>query len=611
MPTHQAANGAITSQQQLSSSRAHITNGSHALPPLLRLPTDVWLHIFAQLQPRSASTLTALSTTCKHVLRLVDEHGWKGVLAQEYAGVRLDRLDAPYKAYVRHLSRSAIVRSRWWFACRYACLLKKCWADVTLRTGSVDIPAAERKKPPGPARSRRFGSDFAIPTLTVGTRWILVGARSELFVYNATAPQQLISRIKLNSRPGETATAPDDPWQDITALEAFDAAASSVVVGYADGCVQLIALRSKGGGVEAEVLRHFAASRRHEVASVSVQSSDASSSNDVASEEVLIASLSKRGLLRIHAVDDHVTPNGDGKEWSWQIDSEGTAVIPDPNVAAADDSGASTPRTFRSAAFNNAPADTTSSASGTRAWSVLLGSCADARKPARGADRWVAVGITAEHAVYIYPLSRPDGSVQLGEPFHVASKGQRTSVYAMATPPASSSIPSFLLFVGFYDGVVRVYDTRQLYPASPANGPRRRRRELDPIALFRADYDTDAVYSLSFGGPRAELLVIGGSRHAKARVFDVSALAAYDVPLLSAPGAQAERRDWTAFALHSTDSPLYGVVGAADRLVGVTDRRLWWFDFGAPLLDRGDGESVAFFRHADGELRYSSPRHTA
>ncbi|CDR99923.1 hypothetical protein [Sporisorium scitamineum] len=487
-----------------------------------------------------------------------------------------------------------------------------------LRAGSVDIPAGERRKQGG-GRTRRFGGDFAIPTLTVGSRYILVSARSELFVYHATK-SQLVSRIRLNSRPSETSTAQDDPWQDITALQAVNAQASVVVVGYADGCVQLLTLQSTDGGITAEIMQHFPSARRQEVASVSIRSCSSSRLED---EDVLIASLTKRGLLRIHVVAPNHDPEVAEEQWSWQIDSEGVAAVPNlSNIT--DDSGASTPTPFRSATFNHAPLDTLPSAS-TRAWSVLLGSCTNTLQPERKAD-WVAVGITAEHAVYIYPLSRQNGKLELEEPFYVASKGQRTSVYAMATPPASSTLPSFLLFVGFYDGVVRVYDTRQLqndaFPnndggdeQSAANGTRRRRvrRELDPIAIFREDYDTDAVYSLSFGGPRAEMLIIGGSRHAKVRVFDASSLAGYDVPLLSAPDAAAGlKRDWTAFALPSTHSPLYGVVGEADRLVGVTDRKLWWFDFGAPLLDdQEQGESVAYFKHANGELRYSTPHHSS
>ncbi len=64
---------------------------------------------------------------------------------------------------------------------------------------------------------------------------------------------------------------------------------------------------------------------------------------------------------------------------------------------------------------------------------------------------------------------------------------------------------------------------------------------------------------------------------------------------------------------------MYGLVGQADRVVGVTDRKVWWFDFGGPVLrdgiskgrkrrleGRGEGKGVAYFRHRDGVLAYSS-----
>lgn len=597
MPRDQLANGAATSSRQQRQRRHRPSKASIrtqvTAPPLLRLPTDVWLHIFVQLHPHAASTLAALSTSCSHLLRLVDEYGWKTVVQTEYSNVNLDRLDTFYRAYASRCDKAA-VRSRWWFAGRYASLLEGCWSQVTLRPASVDVPAAERSRAAnGTAngRARRFGTDFAIPTLTLGTRWIVVGARSHLFVYHARPVEaakqgDLVARIKLDSRGltaepviscDNTATtkgkgsAADDPWQDITALKALDSHASVVVVGYADGCVQVVALRSKGPkgkeGVEAEVLQQFPSSRRQEVAGLSVHhcqvldSSGAPNSTlakaingRTPSNGSLIASITKRGRLRIHSIPSSDGPESE-RESCWQIDSEGKAAALSDIVAPAtnDTSGANTPprSNFRSAAFNNAPVvavqDGAASASGsaTRAWSVLLGSCSD--EPQMGVT-WVAVGITAEHAVCIYPLHPSDNSTgfSLQEPFHVASTGQRTSVYAMATPPPESTLPGFLLFVGFYDGVVRVYDTRQLQSADGAglmdmNGldealspsqPRRIRRprvnrQLDPIAIFREDYDTDAIYSLSFGGPHATLLVVGGARHAKVRVFDVGMLAGY------------------------------------------------------------------------------------
>ncbi|SPO23984.1 uncharacterized protein UTRI_03475_B [Ustilago trichophora] len=638
MGRHQVVNEASTSSL--------VPKSSHKPPPsLFRLPTDVWLHIFTQLSHSPSqdgqSTLSALSITSKHALKLVDEYGWKHVLLAQYRLVSIQGLDAYYGQYVQTKGGT---RSKGWFSCRYASRLQRCWDGVVLRSGAVDIPASlQAKKKVG--RGRRFGGDFAIPTLVVGTRWLVVGVRSEILLYpsrpraRTQVGGQCVARIKLDSRSAtdlcsaagkEKERTPDDPWQDITAMKATNEEASKVVVGFADGCVQVLSINSAKVGktekIRVEVLHYLPSSRRSEVADISTHTTS--------EEQYLIASLSKRGLLQIHTIQHSAAI----ETHSWNTDTDGLAT-PSSQLSTSTDSSSGTntppPRpAFRSAAFNNAPLvlpdDSPAAAGGvaTRAWSVLLG------------QAWVAVGITGEHAVYLYPCTRSESGTELKEPFYVANTGQRTSVYAMATAPAKSGIPGFLLFAGFYDGVVRVYDTRQLHSEADAmdmqdlnealhptlnrNGQRRRRirKELDPIAIFREDYDTDAIYSLSFAGPNFDLLVVGGARHAKIRTFDVSSLSAYDVPLLSAPIAAEGRKDeerggdWTAFALPSTDSPQYGVVGDADRVIGVTDSKLWWFDFGLPLLDEDAEEvehRVAFFRHRDGALSYSSsilPSHT-
>lgn len=635
------------------------SSSSTSTPAIFQLPTDVWLYIFSNLPPEA---LAALSTACKRLLRLVDEHGWKALLARQYGSVSLDRVESSYREYTKqHSPRDSIVRSKHWLTSRYASLLDDCWADVTLRAGSVEIHAGDRKRTGG-ERGRREG--FAIPTLTLGTQWIVVGARSELLVYSAglsnrAAQGRAVARIKLNSRPLHEQDAPDaststkstngaaadDPWGDITALERVNAEASLLAVGFATGSMQIVALKgeqgAKGRVVKAEVVRHFGSARRQEVVGLSIcggtSSAPASTGTSAGTSQtdLWIASLSKRGCLRIHTIPSH--QDDIAQTCAWQIDSEGVATPLTTDSPATDDtSGANTPRTnFRSAAFNNAPLfHDPFTPSPTRAWSVLLGNSVDTRHHPRTEDqRWVAVGITGVHAVYLYPFNQGE----LQEPFYVASTGQRTSAYATGSPPAHSTLPSFLLFVGFYDGVVRVYDTRQMHttPTSsgamdmddlsdalndntatnPVRGSRRRiKRELDPIAVFREEYDTDAIYSLSFGGTKADRLVVGGARHAKVRVFDVSDLAAYDLPMLSGPGPGGrvkgrERGDWTAFALVS-NSPQYQVVAGAERVVGVTEMRLWWFDFGLPLLEaeRKEEQSVAYFRHRDGVLSYSDGR---
>lgn len=664
-------------QQQHHHHQQHLQQNTHRLrrpqavtpSALLRLPTDIWLHIFVHLASHAAPTLAKLGTTCKHLLQLVDQHGWKQVLHLEYSSVSISRLDQYYQDYAHHArSCRKAIRSQSWFACRYASWLEKCWFNVMLRPGSVLIPSAERRianNHGALGRGARSRSDFAIPTLTLGTRWIVVGVRSELFIYPARPAAgkeaQPLAKIRLHSHvqsDGQSTNADsstsDDPWQDITALKALDPDASVLAIGYANGCVQVVALTSKDGkrDIHADVVHHFASAqlpvRRQEVAAISVHRGCGASKADAFKDSDFIASITKRGHLQIHTLASPCEHASDQRTVSsWQIDSQGDAAPTDGSPP--DSCGTNTPArsNFRSAAFNNAPlappqnaAAPTASCS-TRAWSVLLGNCTVQNTSLT----WIAVGMTAEHAVHIYPLSHHGGRVSLAQPFHVAGTGQRTSVYAMATPPAESSLPAFLLFVGFYSGEVRVYDMRKLldaehaegdgwtrtdemHEALPSNEPwhRRRRavkRRLDPIAIFRDDYDMTAIYGLSFGGPRATWLVVGGAQFAKMRVFDVGMLANYEVPLLAAPGEQPADTNWTVFALTKTNTPLYHLVAQADRVVGVTDTRLWWLDFGSSILDHQPSEhcsparakaalhTVAYFRHSGGCLSTTQPVYLA
>ncbi|SAM85805.1 uncharacterized protein UBRO_07145 [Ustilago bromivora] len=620
--------------------------------PLFRLPTEVWLHIFIHLPP---SNLSSLSLTSRHALRLVDEHAFKHVFTSQYPLLSPDRIECYYQNWLQE-SKGGRRRSKWWFACLYAHALRRCWDKLMLRRRSIRIPVAEKNNNAGRGGGRErstFWMNFAIPTLTLGTEYAVVGVRSELMVYSAR-DMKMLGRLRLNSKPPDTVAegekGVDDPWLDITALQKLDEPGRRLGVGFANGAVQLITFSSKKDRLKSEVEHHLLNSRRQEIAGLSIQPSILLTGSEI------IASLSKRGNLSLY----HIKKSGSVETQSWGIDSEGVATPSSSSGQVSEEEmgpGSNTPSrtTYRGAASNNAPSQLqdiyrmnwAGGRGDTRAWSVLLGSSTDLRHDPDGKNwedqRWVAVGIMADPAVYIYPIrqSQSGKGVELGEAWRIASTGERMSVYAMATPPPGSLLPAFLLFVGFYDGVVRVYDTRQLHPRSTAEGegeiealngaltqltlngtPRRRRirRELNPIAVFREEFDADAIYSLSFGGPQGTMVVVGGARHAKVRVFDAEMLSGYDLPLLSAPvGVEGERQgsrggDWTAFALHSTDSPVYGVVGEAERVVGVTDRRIWWFDLAPPLCaaiegkdGKGEGGRVAYFKHKDVILSYSTP----
>ncbi len=560
-------------------SALHAAGGGIVAPAasaLLHVPLDVWLLILRHLP---AASYAALSQVCRRLLHLIDQHAWRVLLLSLYPTISLSALAPFHREYVEHAKRTRSsrleARSLEWFACRHAAQLHTSWNELVLEAQSIDLPATLGAKIPPAGRPRWQRGDFAIPTLAIGDSWTAVGVRCDLFIAptpGPTSPPTLEARFTLDSRsqPGTMLTpaqgrvaAKTDPWHDITAIRPVDAAASRLVVGYADGSVQVLAVHSSKS---VEVQKTFASMGRFEIAGVSVFSPK----HD---EEAWIASISKRGQLRVHLGAESV---------AWQMDEDGTAS-PTTDTPDSESSRSSTPRSFRSAAFNNAPAE---GGGGTRAWSVLLH------------ERWVAVGMTGEKAVYIYPLLRSAG-LKLGEPMYVGTR-QRTSVFALATAPAHSHIPSWLLFAGFYDGSVRVYDTRSL------NQPGRRRREMDAIAVLKEHHPTDAVYSLAFGGPRAHLLIAGGARHAQVRVFDIEFLEHYTVPLLDSPGATKPNTGWTAFALPSTDSPQYAVAATPTHLLGVTDRKFWWLNFASPLLTHPRSPPIAYFGHANPELLYSS-----
>ncbi len=351
-----------------------------AASALLHVPLDVWLLILRHLP---AASYAALSQVCRRLLHLVDQHAWRLLLLSLHSTISLSALAPFHREYVEHAKRTRssrlAARSLEWFACRHAAQLRTSWNELVLEAQSIDLPAALGAKIPPAGRPRWQRGDFAIPTLAIGDTWTAVGVRRDLFVAPApspTSPPALEARFVLDSQaqPGTMLTPAQgrvaettDPWHDITAIRPVDAAASRLVVGYADGSVQMLAVHSSSS---VEVQRTFESMSRFEVAGVSVFSPEDG-------EEVWMASVSKRGQLRIHL---------GAESMAWQIDEDGTAS-PTTDTPDSQSSRSSTPRSFRSAALNNARAE---GGGGTRAWSVLL------------RERWVAVGMTGEQAVYVY-----------------------------------------------------------------------------------------------------------------------------------------------------------------------------------------------------------------
>lgn len=580
-------------------------------PRLFRLPTDVWILVSLHISHRDRA---ALSATHTFLLALVDSVLWRNVF-QRASGLLLADRTREFHAQARQSGDSGR-RSEWWYACRYLALLDTAWTGAQMAAfhAKIPLPQASHKRQQR-QKSRYTPSNLCIPAIALSRQWLVIAARSHLFLLpadKATGPLDLehVHKVQLNSRNAQS-TEPPDPWQDITKVVALTA--SRLLVSFADGNVQVLQIQEADGQVTAQVECHIAATVHQEIMSISSLPADrllVEATYEPVARDV-IASLSKRGRLCIHLVQHGAGSTSVELSQQWQIrhDDEREPVLEPVGDVSPPDSGTETPpsRTrFRSSAFNNAPETGGVPNQSIRAWSVLLGS-----SPSRSADGgrfgWVAVGTTArDRAVQIYPLQLSDADISLGTPYAVSATGSISSVYAMAVPPSASPIPSFLLFVGYYDGVIRVYDTRGVDPLAEQSAPsyppgytplrpRPPRRVLDPVAVFRHKFEGDPIYAFAFGGPSGTHLAIGDARHARVRLVDVSMLAHYDVPLLSAPasGQDAADTDWVAFAIPSSNSPNYGIVADADRIFGVTDQKLWSFDFGLPLEPHSRHPSTA------------------
>ncbi len=105
---------------------------------------------------------------------------------------------------------------------------------------------------------------------------------------------------------------------------------------FATGSMQIVALKgeqgAKGRVVKAEVVRHFVfgetAGGGWAVICGGTSSAPASTGTSAGTSQtdLWIASLSKRGCLRIHTIPSH--QDDIAQTCSWQIDSEGVATTP-------------------------------------------------------------------------------------------------------------------------------------------------------------------------------------------------------------------------------------------------------------------------------------------
>lgn len=189
---------------------------------------------------------------------------------------------------------------------------------------------------------------------------------------------------------------------------------------------------------------------------------------------------------------------------------------------------------------------------------------------------------------------------------------QVLSAYAIASSNAfdNPTFPPHLLFAGCYDGLVRVWDLRQLgdegkdatAEAATANSQTNPIGILLPEQRYTDRYDPSPVYSIVLGvGSKSDSFAIGTARHGIVKLFEMGKDAqgsaqtqtaiAWDQGQGREQNGQAVRRPTpregsTMYPPSPTaDFPTYSVVGEHGRLFGAGAGRLWEFDARVSLSD--------------------------
>ncbi|SPO36926.1 uncharacterized protein PSFLO_02397 [Pseudozyma flocculosa] len=631
------------------------------LAGLSSLPSDLLLLIAAKLDPIDLANLAA---TCTSSLRFVDDLAWRAFVQSRQAPLVLDRTASIPAPTAPDL---ALQRSVWWHRAKFHLSLSRAWQQKILLATQHDLPLpghasrahqklsssasrAVARPPPASDFHKSAKLAFAMPYLVLGHSRLVVAVRSDLHLFERTQLTSIDTpslqaldfskchtlHLDTHGRPGsDHSRATPNPWQDITAIKKVDDDCDELVVGFANGTLQRIRIvaqrgkRNKASRLHVIVVETIASPRRREIA-------DVSSSRLAQTDEIVLASISKRGALQVVTVPaGQSTGDNDASDMrqveEWQIDHEGrpshrrsTDQSSTSTSTSDGDEGSATPsRSFRSPAFQNAPLTGSTGVKGTRAWCVHVGG---GQVVGEQDQRWVAVGLTGDPALFIYMLKRRAGlgRTELGSTYPLTSSGRRTSVFALATPPPTSIVPPYLLFAGFYDGSVRVYDTRQLYRrrrASGSDGGASDEATLRPVATFSDAFGDAAVYSIAFGGVGGCMLLAGNRQHARVRIWDLRELVVRFEPgslgrprsdstsqILTRSRHRIVRPDqddeddddggdreegagregpgaWFVFPAYPSSSPQYSIVADADRVWGVTDRKVWVLDFGRPCLD--------------------------
>lgn len=187
---------------------------------------------------------------------------------------------------------------------------------------------------------------------------------------------------------------------------------------------------------------------------------------------------------------------------------------------------------------------------------------------------------------------------------------QVLSAYAVTSSNSSDNptFPPHFLFAGCYDGLVRIWDLRQLDDrlTGDAGDAAATGSQREPVSILLPEqrytdrYDPSPVYSIVLGvGSKSDGFAIGTARHGIVKLFEMGKDAQGSAQSQTAIAwDQGQGREENGRAVPrprpregstmyppapSADFPTYSVVGEHGRLFGAGAGRLWEFDARVPL----------------------------
>ncbi|PWN20457.1 hypothetical protein BCV69DRAFT_313039 [Microstroma glucosiphilum] len=592
MPASSRGNGSIHAQTPATSDPA---------PTLASLPPELLTQTLLHL---CLSDLTSLSLVSKPLHTAVDLHGWSAWLAHSPAARRKQILkgDVRVDANGREAAKALLGIDRAWQ--RKTFLARQIhFVDLPAPLGLTGVNGqnhgAENKSGWGNSsrgRGRPHMSyqalsrqNQAMPILRLCTRGLIMALKSSLCFW----PTRLLQSKKgikedqpkvvtlLGDHTKESPTA----WEDISAMELIDDG-HWILIGRVDGKLELwqweVLTSPKG------LTPRLLASYQPESASASsVQAISYLTSHDLIAiawkgGEVVVFELIKSSLCREDFTSsDHPEEEVDGTGPSRDV-GDGFRLLSSWSIDA-------------------------------RPWSLHLGVTQEGSSP------WLVLGCQGIEFLRIYTASYllalcgarsepPYTSLRMSS----SRNPQVMSVYAIASSNCSDnpSFPPHLLFAGCYDGLVRLWDLRQLEKQSNGTSARAAANSsrtspasiLLPVQRYTDRYDPSPVYSIVLGvGSKSRSFAIGTARHGIVKLFQMDTDAQGGAQNQTAIAwDQGQGREENGLAIRRpapregssmyppsppADFPTYSVVGEHGRLLGAGAGRLWEFDARVSLGD--------------------------